>query len=249
MSLSNVYHADFAAAYVRGEAIRARAHSGLIVSADGEINGRPLTLPPELSIPPLEALSPEEIEAILSLGRVAGLKLYHFKKSHGELPRVKYVLGFLRSLYFDSLLDVGSGRGAFLWPFMSAFPHVKVESVDLLPRRVEFLETVRLGGARNLRAAQADLCKLSGADASCDVVTLLEVLEHIPDVDSAIWNAVRLAKKYVVVSVPSKPDDNPEHIHLLTKDTLARSFSGAGASRLRFDGVSGHLLLIAAKEA
>ena len=82
-----------------------------------------------------------------------------------------------------------------------------------------------------------------------DVVTLLEVLEHIPDVDSAIWNAVRLAKKYVVVSVPSKPDDNPEHIHLLTKDTLARSFSGAGASRLRFDGVSGHLLLIAAKEA
>lgn len=249
MSLSIGYHADFAAAYVRGEAIKAQSHGGLIVSPDDGINDRPLDLPPELSAPPLEALSQKEIERILSLGRAAGLKLYHFKKSHGELPRVKYVLGFLRSLHFESLLDVGSGRGAFLWPFMSAFPHVKVESVDLLPHRVEFLETVRLGGAGNLRAAQADLCKLSGPDASCDVVTLLEVLEHIPDVDAAVRNAVRLAKKYVVVSVPSKPDDNPEHIRLLTKDVLTRLFSKAGSTRLRFDGVSGHLLLIAAKGA
>jgi 2-polyprenyl-3-methyl-5-hydroxy-6-metoxy-1,4-benzoquinol methylase len=49
-----------------------------------------------------------------------------------------------------------------------------------------------------------------------DIVTLLEVLEHIPDVEKAVA-AVRMARKYVVVSVPSKEDNNPEHIHLLTK--------------------------------
>ena len=86
MSLSNGYHAQVAVAYVRGVAIKAQSHGGLIVSPDSEINDHPLALPPELSAPPLEALPPEAIETILSLGRAAGLKLYHFKKSHGELP-------------------------------------------------------------------------------------------------------------------------------------------------------------------
>lgn len=242
------YCAAFAAAYVRGEALKARANGGLIVSADAEINGRPLTLPPELSDPPLDALTETEVKDILSRGRDAGLKLYHFKKSHGELPRIKYVLGFLHSLDFQTLLDVGSGRGAFLWPAMDAFPHARVTSLDLLPGRVEFLETGRLGGVDRLQAKQADICMLNEADGAYDVVTLLEVLEHIPNVAAAIRNAVRLARQYVVVTVPSRPDDNPEHIHLLKKEILTRLFSEAGCARLRFGGVGGHLTMIASKE-
>lgn len=77
-----------------------------------------------------------------------------------------------------------------------------------------------------------------------DIVTLLEVLEHIPDVEKAVA-AVRMARKYVVVPVPSKEDNNPEHIHLLTKKTLTDLFANAGCTRLHFDGVNGHLLLTA----
>jgi hypothetical protein len=77
------------------------------------------------------------------------------------------------------------------------------------------------------------------------VVSLLEVLEHIPSVDLAVAAAVRMARKHVVVTVPSKPDNNPEHIHLLTKDRLTALFNAAGCSRLHFDGVEGHLVLIA----
>ena len=57
--------------------------------------------------------------------------------------------------------------------------------------------------------------------------------------------AVRMAKKFVVVTVPSKPDSNPEHIHLLTKDILTRLFTAAGCGHLHFDGVEGHLFLVA----
>ena len=46
-------------------------------------------------------------------------------------------------------------------------------------------------------------------------ITLLEVLEHIPNVGQAIKNACRIASKYIILTVPSKEDDNPEHIHLL----------------------------------
>jgi len=59
---------------------------------------------------------------------------------------------------------------------------------------------------------------------------------------------VKMAKKYVVVSVPSREDDNPEHIHLLTKDILTDLFTKAGCSKLHFGGVNGHLILVAAKE-
>ena len=74
---------------------------------------------------------------------------------------------------------------------------------------------------------------------------MLEVLEHIPQVEKAIEAAVRIARNHVVVTVPSKPDNNPEHIHLLTKEKLTIMFSAAGCTRLRFDGVNGHLFMVA----
>lgn len=138
---------------------------------------------------------------------------------------------------------MGSGRGAFLFPFLEEFPSVPVTSLDLLPHRVQMLQRMAAGGIDTLTALEADLCRWDGGRHGYDVVTLLEVLEHIPDVAAAIRNAVGLARRYVVVSVPSKPDNNPEHIHLLTRDVLTEFFTQAGCSRLHFGGVNGHLLL------
>jgi len=197
---------------------------------------------------PLAQLSEEEQEQLVNAGRAAGLKMYRFK-SHEELPRVKSVIGFLRGIQPESLLDVGSGRGVFLFPFIQAFPWVPVTSVDLLAHRVELPKTLHEGGVEQLCALQQDFCTWSLPDASFDVVTLLEVLEHIPDVGRAVQAAVRLARRYVVISVPSKPDDNPEHIHLLTKDVLSELFHNAGCTNLHFSGVNGHLILLAKLES
>lgn len=224
------YFLHFAAAYVRGT-----------ITATTQCYER-------LLLDPLHSLSEEELEMLLTIGRAAGLYLYHFKKSHASLPRIRAVLGFLHSIAFSSLLDVGSGRGAFLWPCLNAFPEVEVTSLDLLPGRVSFLNTVTLGGVSRLHALQSNICDFS-AEHQFDVVTLLEVLEHIPDVTAAVRNAIQLARHYVVVSVPSKTDDNPEHIHLLTQDILTQLFRNAGCVNLRFNGVPGHLILIAKIES
>lgn len=203
-------------------------------------------LPPSLMETPLELLSAEEIEAIFHAGEAAGLKLYYFKKKE-LLPRVKAVLGFLRSVQPESLLDVGSGRGVFLFPFLTQFPWTQVTAADILPRRVQMLQAIADGGIENLTVLERNICQWTQEEKLFDVVTLLEVLEHIPDVEQAIANAVRLARRFVVVSVPSQPDDNPEHIHLLTRDILADQFTRAGCSKLHFDGVNGHLILVAGK--
>lgn len=173
-----------------------------------------------------------------------GFKIYHFKKKE-TLPRVNKVLGFLRSIYFENLLDVGSGRGVFLFPFLENFPYVEVTSVDILDKRVEMLSDIKNGGIDRLNVHKADICTQPFPAKSFDVVTLLEVLEHIPDVKKAIASAVKMAKKYIVVSVPSKEDNNPEHIHLLTKNLLTEYFNECGVTKLHFDGVNGHLLMIA----
>ena len=219
-----------AAAAVRGHALR---NPGCV-------------LPEELAKKALEDLGRVELAEILDFGKAWGVKLYRFKRGHETLPRVKQVLGFLRGVYPESLLDVGSGRGVFLFPFLDAFPRAEVTGLDLLDHRVAFLEDIRRGGLERLHPMPADICARPLAEKSVDIVTMLEVLEHIPDVQAAVDAAVWTARRYVVVTVPSKPDDNPEHIHLLTKPVLTERFKNAGCDRLRFSGVPGHLILIAA---
>lgn len=192
----------------------------------------------------LNDLTDEELMQLYSIGKKAELKMHRFK-NHEDLPRVHKVLGFLRSIWPENLLDVGSGRGVFLFPFLCAFPNTPVTSVDLLDYRVEFLNDIRCGGMDQLTAMQMDICGNALPENSFDVVTMLEVLEHIPDVQKAVCSAVRLAKRYVVVTVPCKPDNNPEHIHLLTKDRLTELFGSAGCTRLQFDAVPGHLFMVA----
>lgn len=224
------YNMKPAAAWIRGHALKTGAPA----------------LAAELLDMPLEVLTDDELVAIVKSGEKAGLKLYPFKEGKSELPRVRRVLSFLHGVEFGSLLDVGSGRGVFLLPFMEAFPNVQITSLDLLEKRVTFLNELAAGGYHQLTAMEQNICDQPFPEASFDVVTLLEVLEHIPAVEKAIAAAVRITKQYVVVSVPSKPDDNPEHIHLLTKDILTELFKNAGCTKLHFDGVNGHLILIAA---
>ena len=194
---------------------------------------------------PLSELSTDDAMSIIDAAKGLDIKLYHFKNSDRQLPRVTKVLGFLRGIYFESLLDVGSGRGVFLIPFLEEFSHIDTYSVDILEKRVEMLSDLSFGGIDNLNVRMANICEQPYPNKSVDVVTMLEVLEHIPDVAAAIRSAVNMAKKYVVVTVPSKEDDNPEHIHLLTKDALTEYFSKAGATKLSFGGVPGHLFMIA----
>ena len=223
MQPENVY-LSLAAAYVRG--------CGAVPVPDG------------LSRPALADLTEPEMAQLLALGEAAGLKMYRFKKT-ALLPRVRAVLGILKGIYPERLLDVGSGRGVFLFPFLTEFPEVEVTSLDLLDHRVALLQGLSAGGVAKLKAQKADLCTWPGPEKDFDVVTALEVLEHIPQVEAAVKAVVRLARRYVVVTVPSKPDNNPEHIHLLTKDRLTALFEAAGCRKLRFGGVPGHLVLTA----
>jgi len=182
--------------------------------------------------------------AAIARGLAAGLRLHKFKRNT-ELPRVHRVLGALRGLAPESLLDIGSGRGTFLWPLLDMFPTLRVTAIDKDPRRAADLEAAARGGVARLTAACMDAESLEFADGAFDAVTLLEVLEHMPRPDRALAGAVRVARRFVVATVPSTEDDNPEHIHLFDAKALESLFAAAGARRVRVDYVRGHILAIA----
>ena len=176
------------------------------------------------------------------------MKLHYFKVKE-DLPRVQVVLGFLQGIVpaggCRTLLDVGSGRGVFLFPLLRDFPELEVTSLDILPHRVALHECIREGGVTNLHPLLEDICTWNAPDKSFDVVTMLEVMEHIPDTLAVVKNAIRLARNYIIVSVPSKPDDNPEHIHLFSNDDLKCLFLENGCSKVKFMSVTNHRVMVA----
>lgn len=186
------------------------------------------------------ALSDEEA---IAFGRTEGLRLHKFKRQT-ELSRVKKVLGILQGLAPLSLLDIGSGRGTFLWPLLDAFPNLEVTAIDVNPVRVADINAVQAGGVETLRALEMDATAIALEDDAVDVVTALEVLEHLAQPALAAREAVRLARNFVVASVPSKADDNPEHIQLFDQTSFEKLWLEAGASSVKIDYVLNHIIAV-----
>jgi 2-polyprenyl-3-methyl-5-hydroxy-6-metoxy-1,4-benzoquinol methylase len=191
----------------------------------------------------LATVKGEELERTVARGLAAGLDLHAFKRSAG-LPRVERVLGLLRGLAPTELLDVGGGRGVFLWPLVEALPELPLTLIDADRRAVERFAALRRGGLSALRPLRMDATALGLADGSFDVVTALEVLEHIPEVWRAVDEAVRVARRFVIISVPSRPDDNPQHLRLMDEQSLTALCRDAGARDVRCEHVLNHLIAV-----
>jgi 2-polyprenyl-3-methyl-5-hydroxy-6-metoxy-1,4-benzoquinol methylase len=179
-------------------------------------------------------------------GLAAGLRLHKFKQNQ-DLARVRRVLSLLRSLAPATLLDIGSGRGTFLWPLMAGFPEVAVTAIDVLDRRIADLDAVRQGGIHRLQVFQMDVCELTFPDTSFDGVTILEVLEHLHNREVALRQALRVARRLLIASVPSTPDDNPEHRHLFTVSRLREMAVAGGCPQPKIEHVLNHRILICIK--
>ena len=183
-------------------------------------------------------------EELIEFGRAAGLKLHRFKRT-SALPRVQAVIGVLRGLAPTNLLDIGTGRGVFLWPLLDAFPQLEVTAVERDKRRADHLMAVREGGVARLKVLQHEAAALYYENDPFDVVTVLEVLEHQENPLQLATEAVRLASRFVIASVPSKEDNNPEHIQLFTGDSLRDLLITAGARSVKIDYVLNHIIAVA----
>ena len=219
MNLTDRYYLRLAVAYIRGE---------LPELADQY---------PET----LSSLEQEVLEKIFYIGKDKGLKVHRFKKTM-PLPRISKSIGILLGIQPSNLLDIGTGRGVFLIPLLEAIPALAITCIDLLDHRIATLESLKKGGIGNITRLKMNTTKLSFEAEQFDMVTALEVLEHIEQLEQAIGEICRVARRHILFSVPSKEDDNPEHIHLLTLERLQPLFSQNGFGRIKASSVHNHLL-------
>lgn len=171
--------------------------------------------------------------------RQHGLDLHMFKRVR-LMPRVMSALGLVKGLAPTDLLDIGTGRGSFLWPLLDDLPELPVTCVDLDSLAVERIEAVAKVRQAKLRGHVMDVTNLDFDNDSFDCVTFLETLEHIPHPETAMREALRVARRWLVLSVPSEPDENPEHIHLFTEEHLRNLVGSAGGRITKIKRVPGH---------
>ncbi len=106
----------------------------------------------------------------------------------------------LSDLDFHSLLDVGCGEGVVFRRIAQRFrPQIAALDIDL--ERVKSAQ--EQNGETLLLNAGAE--SLPFADNAFDIVLLLEVLEHIGDPQQALAEARRVARRYLLLSVPHEP--------------------------------------------
>ena len=99
--------------------------------------------------------------------------------------------------------EVGCGEGHL--SLMLAAEGLNARASDLSPEVVS--EARRRAAARGLDLAfqAADLYELDPARDSAELVLCCEVLEHLPDPARALRLLARLARPYLIVSVPREP--------------------------------------------
>ena len=102
-----------------------------------------------------------------------------------------------------SLLDVGCGEGVLTQRWAREIEPRRVVGIDLDDPLIA-AEWER-HGAPNLTYVAQRAERLPFADGEFDLVTAIEVLEHVPDPAHTVAEMARCAQRHVLVSVPREP--------------------------------------------
>lgn len=188
----------------------------------------------------------ENVQEALDEALLRDLHTDKFKRKK-VLPRVEKTLELLKALKPTDVLDVGCGRGTALWPMMEAFPSVPFTGVDAYEGRSVDLRAMRDAGITQIADAHAmDAENLSGlARNQFDVATILEVLEHLETPEDAVKELIRVTRRAVVMSVPSVPDWNPDHLRVYTAGELKNLWLRNGAVSVTITEVPKHFVAVA----
>ena len=103
----------------------------------------------------------------------------------------------------ESVLDVGCGEGVLTVEWADRLREGRVVGIDLDdPRlRAEWAERSR----PNLEYRVEEATSLSFGDDEFDMAAATEVLEHVPEPEATVAEMARVARRWLLVSVPREP--------------------------------------------
>jgi 2-polyprenyl-3-methyl-5-hydroxy-6-metoxy-1,4-benzoquinol methylase len=103
----------------------------------------------------------------------------------------------------QSILDVGCGEGVLTAQWADKLGDRRIVGIDLDDPKLKAEWDQRRRA--NLEYRVEDATNLSFADGEFDMATAIEVLEHVPDPERTVSEMARVAKNWLLVSVPREP--------------------------------------------
>jgi SAM-dependent methyltransferase len=103
----------------------------------------------------------------------------------------------------ESVLDVGCGEGVLTLEWAERLGDARIVGIDLDDPK---LRAEWEGRSRpNLDFRVEEATSLSFADDEFDMASAIEVLEHVPEPEATVAEMARVAKRWLLVSVPREP--------------------------------------------
>ena len=103
----------------------------------------------------------------------------------------------------ESLLDVGCGEGVLTAQWAERVCSGRVLGIDLEDPKLEAEWVKRRRPNLEFRAEEAT--SLGFADDEFDLSAAIEVLEHVPEPEATLAEMARVARRWLLVSVPREP--------------------------------------------
>jgi 2-polyprenyl-3-methyl-5-hydroxy-6-metoxy-1,4-benzoquinol methylase len=142
----------------------------------------------------------------------------------------------------QSLLDVGCGEGVLTYRWAQRLGDAPLVGLDLDDPKLRAEWETRQ--RNNLRFVTMPPDRLPCEDDEFDLVTAIEVLEHVPDPQRTVSEMARVARRHLLVSVPREPlwralnvargaylrdlGNTPGHVNHFSKRGFAALLAGHG---------------------
>jgi SAM-dependent methyltransferase len=103
----------------------------------------------------------------------------------------------------ETVLDVGCGEGVLTAEWAERLGDGRIVGIDLEDPKLEAEWAERRRPNCEFRVEEAS--SLSFADDEFDMAAAIEVLEHVPDPEATVAEMARVARRWLLVSVPREP--------------------------------------------
>lgn len=123
------------------------------------------------------------------------LKQFFFKRFEDDL------ISLLAPLDPKKILDAGCGEGFTLSRFYELKIGKSLEGIDYSSDAIKIGKQVH----PHLNIKRGDIYSLVYKDNFFDLVTCMEVLEHLENPEKALKEVERVSSKYVLLTVPNEP--------------------------------------------